>query len=128
MVLPPLQAQEDLRLAKTTDHVSADLKRAEMTIQQMSAEIEALMEKLKVGSLPGAAENRILKDKDRLISEQTQHWFLQVTQTSALTDRQVEEGRILDLQRAVKNVSSASSDLSNPSFRAVTVGGGSCVL
>ncbi|TNM87525.1 hypothetical protein fugu_005746 [Takifugu bimaculatus] len=68
-----LKAQEDLRLAKTKD-ASADLKQAEMTIQQMSAEIEALMEKLKV------------------------------TQTSALADRQVEERRILDLESAVKSL------------------------
>lgn len=53
------QAQEDLRLATTTD-ASADLKRAEMTIQQMSAEIEALMEKLKVGVLLNVSEDRRL--------------------------------------------------------------------
>lgn len=53
------QAQEDLRLAKTKD-ASADLKQAEMTIQQMSAEIEALMEKLKVGLLLNVTEDRIL--------------------------------------------------------------------
>lgn len=52
------QAQEDLRLAKTTG-VSADLNQAEMTIQQMSAEIEALMEKLKVGVL-NVTEDMIL--------------------------------------------------------------------
>lgn len=52
------QAQEDLRLAKTTD-VSADLEQAEMTIQQMSAEIEALVEKLKVGLLLHLTEDRI---------------------------------------------------------------------
>lgn len=55
----PPQAQEDLRLATTTD-ASADLKRAEMTIQQMSAEIEALMEKLKVGVLLNVSEDRRL--------------------------------------------------------------------
>lgn len=53
------QAQEDLKLAKTTN-VSADLKQAEMTIQQMSAEIETLREKLKVGFLMSFTENRIL--------------------------------------------------------------------
>lgn len=57
-VFPP-QAQEDLRLATTTD-ASADLKQAEMTIQQMSAEIEALMEKLKVGVLLNVTEDRRL--------------------------------------------------------------------
>lgn len=42
------QAHEDLRLKNTTD-MSADLKQAEMTIQQMSIEIEVLKEKVKVG-------------------------------------------------------------------------------
>lgn len=46
------QAQEDLRLKSTTD-LSADLKEAEMTIRQMSTEIEALTEKIKVGFQPG---------------------------------------------------------------------------
>lgn len=61
------QAQEDLRLAKTTD-VSADLKQAEMTIQQMSTEIEALKEKLKVGVLLNVTVDRILTTclKDKL--------------------------------------------------------------
>lgn len=68
-----LKAQEDLRLKNTTD-MSADLKQAEMTIQQMSAEIELLTEKVKA------------------------------TQTSALTDLQVEERRILDLENAVTSV------------------------
>uniref|UniRef100_H3DJV3 Centrosomal protein 135 n=1 Tax=Tetraodon nigroviridis TaxID=99883 RepID=H3DJV3_TETNG len=44
------QAQEDLRLKSTTD-LSADLKEAEMTIRQMSTEIEALTEKIKPGTL-----------------------------------------------------------------------------
>lgn len=46
------QAHEDLRLKNTTD-MSADLKQAEMTIQQMSIEIEVLKEKVKVGFQPG---------------------------------------------------------------------------
>lgn len=49
------QAHEDLRQKNTTD-MSADLKQAEMTIQQMSIEIEVLKEKVKVGFQPGILE------------------------------------------------------------------------
>ncbi|XP_073333060.1 centrosomal protein of 135 kDa [Pagrus major] len=75
-----IQAQEDLKLARSTD-VSADLlklkeeiKEAEIKIEQMSVERDTLMGRLKVA------------------------------QTSALTDRQVEDRRILDLENAVKSL------------------------
>ncbi|KAL7397610.1 hypothetical protein ABVT39_024981 [Epinephelus coioides] len=81
------QTQEDLKLARSTD-VSADLlklreeiKQAEIRIQQMTAERDALMERLKVA------------------------------QTSALTDRQGEERRILDLENAVKSLERERLDL-----------------
>ncbi|XP_054459052.1 centrosomal protein of 135 kDa isoform X2 [Anoplopoma fimbria] len=74
------QAQEELKLSRRTD-TSADLmemkeeiKQAEIRIQQMAAERETLMERVKVA------------------------------QTSALTDRQTEERRILDLENAVKSL------------------------
>ncbi|XP_045899417.1 centrosomal protein of 135 kDa isoform X1 [Micropterus dolomieu] len=74
------QAQEDLKLARSTD-VSAhplklkeDIKRAEIRIEQMSTERDTLMERLKVA------------------------------QTSALTDRQAEERRILDLENAMRSL------------------------
>lgn len=60
------QAQEDLRLKNTTD-MSADLKDAEMTIQQMSAEIEALTEKVKVGFQPGILNYTHVDSKDLCI-------------------------------------------------------------
>ncbi|XP_049443312.1 centrosomal protein of 135 kDa [Epinephelus fuscoguttatus] len=81
------QTQEDLKLARSTD-VSADLlklreeiKQAEIRIQQMTAERDTLMERLKVA------------------------------QTSALTDRQGEERRILDLENAVKSLERERLDL-----------------
>ncbi|XP_070765256.1 centrosomal protein of 135 kDa [Enoplosus armatus] len=81
------QAQEDLKLTRSTD-MSADLltlqeeiKRAEIRIQQMSAERDTLMERLKVA------------------------------QTTALTDRQGEERRILDLENAVKSLERERLDL-----------------
>ncbi|XP_036970306.1 centrosomal protein of 135 kDa [Acanthopagrus latus] len=74
------QAQEDLKLARSTD-LSADLfklkeeiKEAEIKIEHMSVERETLIERLKVA------------------------------QTSALTDRHVEDRRILDLENAVKSL------------------------
>ncbi|XP_075943475.1 centrosomal protein of 135 kDa [Anarhichas minor] len=72
------QAQEDLKLARSTDasadllELRAEIKRAEVRIQQTTAERDALMERVKVA------------------------------QTSVLTDRQTEERRILDLENAVK--------------------------
>ncbi|CAK6956095.1 LOW QUALITY PROTEIN: centrosomal protein of 135 kDa [Scomber scombrus] len=81
------QAQEDLQLSPSTD-VSADvftlkeeLKRAEIQIKQMTIERDTLMERLKVA------------------------------QTSALTDRQEEERRILDLEDAIKNLEREKLDL-----------------
>lgn len=41
--------------------MSADLKHAEITIQQMNAEIQALTEKVKVGFEPGALNYAMLK-------------------------------------------------------------------
>nr|XP_046247396.1 centrosomal protein of 135 kDa isoform X1 [Scatophagus argus]XP_046247397.1 centrosomal protein of 135 kDa isoform X1 [Scatophagus argus] len=81
------QTEEDLKLARSKD-MSADLlkmkeeiEQAETEIQQMSAERDILMERLKVA------------------------------QTSALTDRQVEERRILDLENAVKSLERERLDL-----------------
>eukprot|EP00064_Thunnus_orientalis_P017659 superscaffoldBa00003812_g17744 len=81
------QAQEDLKLCPSTD-MSADvlelkeeIKRAEIQIQQMTIERDTLMERLKV------------------------------SQTSALTDRQEEERRILDLEDAVKSLEREKLDL-----------------
>ncbi|KAL3047427.1 hypothetical protein OYC64_021607 [Pagothenia borchgrevinki] len=74
------QAQEDLKLVHSTD-MSADLlklkeevHRAEIRIHQLTSERDTLMERL------------------------------QVSQTSALTGRQGEERRILDLENAVKSL------------------------
>uniref|UniRef100_A0A3Q3WID1 Centrosomal protein 135 n=1 Tax=Mola mola TaxID=94237 RepID=A0A3Q3WID1_MOLML len=81
------QAQEELRLARSAD-MSADLfklkeeiQRSEIRIQQLSAEKDTLTERLKVA------------------------------QTSALTDRKVEERRIFDLETAVKNLERERLDL-----------------
>ncbi|XP_041790980.1 centrosomal protein of 135 kDa isoform X2 [Chelmon rostratus] len=77
------QAQEDLKLARSSD-LSADLlklKEAEIKIQQISTERDTLMERLKVA------------------------------QTSALTDRQGEERRTLDLENAVKSLERERLDL-----------------
>ncbi|XP_070688604.1 centrosomal protein of 135 kDa isoform X2 [Pempheris klunzingeri] len=81
------QAQEDLKLAHSTD-MSADLlklkeelNRSEIKIEQITTERDSLMERLKV------------------------------SQTSALTDRQVEERRILDLETAVKSLERERLDL-----------------
>nr|XP_020459149.1 centrosomal protein of 135 kDa isoform X2 [Monopterus albus] len=81
------QAQEDLKLAHSTD-LSADvmklqeeMKQAEIKIQRMATEREALMERLKVA------------------------------QTSAGTDRQGEERRILVLESAIKNLEQETLDL-----------------
>ncbi|XP_026201117.1 centrosomal protein of 135 kDa [Anabas testudineus] len=74
------EAQDDLRLAHSTDQ-SADIlklqekiRQAENKIQQLSTERDTLMERLKVA------------------------------QTSAFTDRQGEQKRILDLEKAVKSL------------------------
>ncbi|XP_072246045.1 centrosomal protein of 135 kDa [Leuresthes tenuis] len=74
------QAQDDLTLARSTDFSGGLLKlqeemaRAEVKIEQVTAERDTLMERLKVA------------------------------QTSALTDRQVEERRILDLENTIKRL------------------------
>ncbi|XP_034736787.1 centrosomal protein of 135 kDa isoform X2 [Etheostoma cragini] len=81
------QAQEDLKRARDSD-MTADLmklkeeiKQADIRIQQMDAERDTLMERLKVA------------------------------QTSALADRQGEERRILDLENAVKSLERERLDL-----------------
>uniref|UniRef100_A0A3P8T9W7 Centrosomal protein 135 n=1 Tax=Amphiprion percula TaxID=161767 RepID=A0A3P8T9W7_AMPPE len=81
------QAQDDLKSARNVD-MSADIlkleeevKRAEVKIEQLTTERDALMERLKVA------------------------------QTSALTDRQGEERRILDLGNAVKSLERERLDL-----------------
>ncbi|XP_068175066.1 centrosomal protein of 135 kDa isoform X2 [Antennarius striatus] len=81
------QAQEDLKLACRTD-ASADLlklkdelKQAEMETQQMRTERDSLLERL------------------------------QVTQTSALADKQADERRINDLENAVKSLEREQLDL-----------------
>lgn len=60
------QAQEDLRL-KNTKNMSVDLKQAEMTIQQMSAEVEVLTEKLKVGFQQGILNYAYVDSNDLFI-------------------------------------------------------------
>uniref|UniRef100_A0A3B4X9C2 Centrosomal protein 135 n=1 Tax=Seriola lalandi dorsalis TaxID=1841481 RepID=A0A3B4X9C2_SERLL len=81
------QAQEDLQLARSTDKsadvlkLQEELRQAEITIEQMSVERDTLMERLKVA------------------------------QTSALTDRQGEESRILDLENAFKSLEQERLDL-----------------
>ncbi|KAG7458398.1 hypothetical protein JOB18_016435 [Solea senegalensis] len=74
------KTQEDLKLAHSTDK-SADIlklqkvvEQAEITIEQMTIEKDALIERLKIA------------------------------QTSALTDRQIEDRRILDLEHAIKSL------------------------
>ncbi|XP_023127564.2 centrosomal protein of 135 kDa isoform X3 [Amphiprion ocellaris] len=81
------QAQDDLKSARNVD-MSADIlkleeevKRAEVKIEQLTTERDALMERLKVAH------------------------------TSALTDRQGEERRILDLENAVKSLERERLDL-----------------
>ncbi|XP_037627133.1 centrosomal protein of 135 kDa isoform X2 [Sebastes umbrosus] len=81
------QAQDDLKLARSSD-TSADrmklkeeVRQAEIRIQQMSIERDTLMERLKVA------------------------------QTSALTDRQEEERRTLDLENVVKSLERERLDL-----------------
>ncbi|KAI3369003.1 hypothetical protein L3Q82_025978, partial [Scortum barcoo] len=81
------QAQEDLKLAHSKD-MSADLlklkeeiKQAEIKIEQISAERDMLMERLKIA------------------------------QTSAITERQGEERRILDLENTVKSLERERLDL-----------------
>ncbi|XP_042339694.1 centrosomal protein of 135 kDa [Plectropomus leopardus] len=81
------QAQEDLKLARSTD-MSADILKlkeeitqGEIRIQQMTAERDTLMERLKVA------------------------------QSCALTDRQTEERRIFDLENAVKSLERERLDL-----------------
>ncbi|XP_010729323.3 centrosomal protein of 135 kDa isoform X1 [Larimichthys crocea] len=81
------QAQEDLKLARSRD-TSADLLKlkeeitqAEMKIQQMSAERDTLMDRLKVA------------------------------QTSALADRQGEERRTVDLENVVRSLERERLDL-----------------
>ncbi|XP_047442689.1 centrosomal protein of 135 kDa isoform X2 [Mugil cephalus] len=81
------QAQDDLKLAHSLD-MSADvmklqeeLKRAEVKLEQLGTERDTLMERLKVA------------------------------QTSAVTERQGEERRILDLENAVKSLERERLDL-----------------
>ncbi|KAM7410372.1 hypothetical protein PAMA_001694 [Pampus argenteus] len=81
------QVQEDLKLYPRTD-MSADvlklkeeINRAEIQVQQMTTERDTLMERLKVA------------------------------ETSALTDRQGEEKRILDLESAIKSLEREKLDL-----------------
>lgn len=47
--------------------MSADLKQAEMTIQQMSAEVEVLTEKLKVGFQQGILNYAYVDSNDLFI-------------------------------------------------------------
>ncbi|KAM4548689.1 centrosomal protein of 135 kDa isoform 2-T2 [Odontesthes bonariensis] len=73
------QAQDDLTLARSADisgvlKLQEEMTRAEVKIEQMTAERDALMERLKIA------------------------------QTSALTDRQVEERRILELENTIKSL------------------------
>ncbi|XP_035997365.1 centrosomal protein of 135 kDa [Fundulus heteroclitus] len=81
------QAQDDLKLSRRAD-LSADvlrqreeLRRAEVKLEQMSSERDSLMERLKLA------------------------------QTSALTDRQGEERRILDLENTIKSLERERLDL-----------------
>ncbi|KAM6921166.1 centrosomal protein of 135 kDa [Xenentodon cancila] len=81
------QAQDDLKLPRSID-MSADvlklqeeMKRAEVQLEQVTAERETLLERLKVA------------------------------QTSALTDRQVEERRILELENTIKSLERERLDL-----------------
>uniref|UniRef100_A0A673AWM6 Centrosomal protein 135 n=1 Tax=Sphaeramia orbicularis TaxID=375764 RepID=A0A673AWM6_9TELE len=81
------QAQEDLKSAHSTD-LSADMlklehemKEAEIKLQQITSERDALMERLRVA------------------------------QTSALTDKQEEEKRILDLENTIKSLERERLDL-----------------
>uniref|UniRef100_A0A673AY29 Centrosomal protein 135 n=1 Tax=Sphaeramia orbicularis TaxID=375764 RepID=A0A673AY29_9TELE len=80
------QAQEDLKSAHSTD-LSADMlklehemKEAEIKLQQITSERDALMERLRVS-------------------------------TSALTDKQEEEKRILDLENTIKSLERERLDL-----------------
>ncbi|XP_031167557.1 centrosomal protein of 135 kDa isoform X1 [Sander lucioperca] len=81
------QAQEDLKLARDSDmtaeltKLKEEIKQADVSMQQMAAERDTLMERLKVA------------------------------QTSALADRQGEERRILDLENAVKSLERERLDL-----------------
>ncbi|XP_071343000.1 centrosomal protein of 135 kDa isoform X2 [Trachinotus anak] len=81
------QAQEDLKLARSSDksadilNLQEELKQAEIKMEQMSIERDTLMERLKVA------------------------------QTSALTDRQGEERRVLDLEDAVQSLEEEKLDL-----------------
>lgn len=93
--------------------MSADLKQAELTIQQMSAEIEALMGKVKVGFQPGIFSYAHVDGYDLPLNVHRNcftHltlaflYLLQATQMSALSDRQAEERRIFDLESAIKSV------------------------
>ncbi|XP_041862587.1 centrosomal protein of 135 kDa isoform X2 [Melanotaenia boesemani] len=74
------QAQDDLKLARSIEYsadvlrLQEELKQAEVKIEQMTTERETLTERLKVA------------------------------QTSALTDRQVEERRILHLENTIKSL------------------------
>ncbi|KAM7388577.1 hypothetical protein PAMP_024744 [Pampus punctatissimus] len=92
------QAQEDLKLSPRTD-VSADvlklkeeINRAEIQVQQMTTERDTLMERLKVCPRITAV-------------------MVHVAETSALTDRQGEEKRILDLESAIKILEREKLDL-----------------
>ncbi|XP_074492178.1 centrosomal protein of 135 kDa isoform X2 [Sebastes fasciatus] len=81
------QAQDDLKLARSSDRsadrmkLKEEVRQAEIRIQQMSIERDTLMERLKVA------------------------------QTSALTDRQGEERRTLDLENVVKSLERERLDL-----------------
>ncbi|XP_061593989.1 centrosomal protein of 135 kDa isoform X2 [Cololabis saira] len=81
------QAQEDLKLPRSVDTLAdvsklqEEVKRAEMQLEQVTAERETLLERLKVA------------------------------QTSALTDRQVEERRIFELENTVESLERERLDL-----------------
>ncbi|XP_028259156.1 centrosomal protein of 135 kDa isoform X2 [Parambassis ranga] len=81
------QAQDDLKLARTNDmsaevsKLQEELKRTEVKIELLSTERDALMDRLKVA------------------------------QTSALTNRQEEEQRIIDLENAVRTLERERLDL-----------------
>lgn len=81
------QAQDDLKLARRGDvssnvmKLQEEIKRTEAKLEQMTTERDTLMERLKV------------------------------SQTSALTDRQGEERRILDLENTVQSLERERLDL-----------------
>lgn len=81
------QAQDELKLTQRTDlssdilRLQEEVRRAEVKLEQMTSERDSLMERLKVA------------------------------QTSALTDRQGEERRIVDLENTVRSLERERLDL-----------------